>query len=176
VIKRLFAIAITLMLVGCASGEFHEKFDETQSLKGNSQIVKASAAAATGAAQVALVNQGFVIEQQSGSSITATRKTLDPDHPDTSFIVKASVVVTANSPKRADVSMAASKQTVLHKETKNWFSANEYQEVVRSEDTIDDPEFYSRFFAALEKQLNAMSEDQPKAASEDQSSDTPPAN
>jgi hypothetical protein len=76
--KRLVRIAAAaasvILVVGCASSQFHEKFDESKSLKGNSQIVKASLAAATSAAQVALVNQGFVIDQQSGSIITATRK------------------------------------------------------------------------------------------------------
>jgi hypothetical protein len=91
---------------------------------------------------------------------------VDPNDTDTSYIVKASVVVTAESLQRSDVSMAASQQAVLHREISHWFKPNEYQEVVRSEDTIDDPEFYTRFFDALQKQLKVVSEEQSRASSD----------
>src|SRR5208282_3980963 len=103
------AILVAVVLIGCGSREFHEQFDESKSLKGNSQVVKAPEALALKAAQVALVNQGFVIQSQLGSVVSATRKTLDSDNPEISQTVSASVVVTANGSDRSDVSMSASE-------------------------------------------------------------------
>jgi len=156
-----------VVLIGCGSREFHEQFDESKSLKGNSQVVKAPEALALKAAQVALVNQGFVIQSQLGSVVSATRKTLDSDNPEISQTVSASVVVTANGSDRSDVSMSASEQSSLHHAETTWWhlfwiiplipTGTAYQpDVVTHEDTVNDPDFYSRFFDAVNKQLQVM--------------------
>jgi hypothetical protein len=166
-IRIASAILAVVMLVGCGSREFHEQFEESRSeLKGNSQVVRAPQASALQAAQVALVDRGFVIQSQVGAVISATRKTLDSTNPEISHTVNASVVVTADGSDRSDVSMSASEQATLHHAVTTWWhlfwlipiipTGTAYEpDVVIKEDTVNDPDFYSRFFAAVNKQVQA---------------------
>lgn len=169
--RRLGAILAILMVAGCGSQEISQQFDQT--LKGNSQFFKATPSAVLAGAQVALVDQGFTIESQSGSSATAKRELQDANDSKISYVTSASVVVVPEGADRAEVSMSANQQTFLHKEDRIWWHlfwliplfpiGTQYQTVLRRQDTISDPDFYNRFFTTLKKHLDEMSEEQPPA-------------
>jgi hypothetical protein len=155
-----------LVLGGCGGPKGYEKAFSTQSaLVGNSQEFKATADQTFRTVKVTLVQQGFTIEQIDVATglIKAVRSLQDPKKSDYAYLITATVDVTGQpSGKSTTVTVAASQQTVLHKDSEKYFhllglvpipSGREHQTVVTKEGNIDKAGFYNDFFATVHKNL-----------------------
>jgi len=172
-------IGVSALLAGCATDNAYQKaFSNESALAGNSKMIAAPQNRAMNLTKLALLRQGFTIEQADSSTglIKAVRNYRDPDASDVSYNITATVDVTANEPDRGGsiVTLSASQQTVLHRQWHDWWhllwiiplfpTGTEYQTVVTNEGNITDSKFYSDFFKDVEDSLSAP-EDKGHAAS-----------
>lgn len=181
----LGALASVMLLAGCASQNGYQKaFSEQTALIGNSRTYNAPADQILRTVKQALVRQGFTIEHADASTglIKATRNMQDGSDEDVSYNIHVSADVTESpSDKATVVTLAASQQTVLHREWHTWWhllwlipifpTGTEYQTVVTQEGNVTDSAFYKDFFAAFDKSLPA-----PKTVSGIEVSTSAPAN
>ncbi|MGH8457436.1 MAG: hypothetical protein ACRETE_10650, partial [Stenotrophobium sp.] len=162
--KGLLVAGILVLLAGCAaSGDYRKAFDEAKSLHGNSQVYAAPADRAQRAVIGAYIKNGFTIKQAQQDVITAERTIQDSGDADMSYIITSSAVVAPLDVNSTSVSLSANQQSVLHRKTYDWWHllwiiplfpvGTEYQTVVTSESTVDDPAFYSGFLKELNKTL-----------------------
>jgi hypothetical protein len=153
-------------LGGCGSQTGYEKaFSQQSALSGNSQEFDAAADQTFRTVKVTLVQQGFTVEQVDVGTglIKAVRSLQDPKKSDYAYLITTTVDITGQpSGKSTTVTIAASQQTVLHKDSEKYFhllglvpipSGRVHQTVVTKEGNIDKAAFYSDFFAAVHKNL-----------------------
>lgn len=168
---RMLGLTIVIAaatLGGCGGPKGYEKaFSAQSALVGNSQEFKAAADQTFRTVKVTLVQQGFTIEQVDVATglIKAVRSLQDPKKADYAYLITATVDVTAQpSGKSTTVTVAASQQTVLHKDSEKYFhllglvpipTGREHQTVVTKEGNIDKAGFYNDFFTTVHKNLNA---------------------
>jgi hypothetical protein len=163
---RLLVVLGFAALAGCGGQKGYEKaFTEKSALSGNSQEFAAAAEQTFRTVKVTLVQQGFTIEQVDVATglIKAVRSLQDPKKPKYAYLITTTVDVTGQpSGKSTTVTVAASQQTVLHKDSEKYFvllglvpipTGRNYQTVVTKEGNIDTAGFYSDFFAAVNKNL-----------------------
>ncbi len=91
--------------------------------------------------------------------VKATRIFQDPQMPEQSYNITASIYFYETGPESSNLTVAASQQTILHRQWKTWWhllwiipifpTGTEYQTVVISEGNITDSPFYSDFFQAI---------------------------
>jgi hypothetical protein len=152
---RLSALAGILVLVGCGGHTGYEKaFSAQSALAGNSHEFDAGADQLFRAVKVTLVQQGFTIEQVDVAAglIKAIRSLQDPKRSAYAYLITASVDVTGQpSGRSTTVTVAASQQTVLHKDSEKYFhllglvpipTGRVHQTVVTKEGNIDTAAFY----------------------------------
>jgi hypothetical protein len=163
---RLLVVLGCAALAGCGGQKGYEKaFTEKSALSGNSQEFAAAAEQTFRTVKITLVQQGFTIEQVDVATglIKAVRSLQDPKKPKYAYLITTTVDVTGQpSGKATTVTVAASQQTVLHKDSEKYFvllglvpipTGRNYQTVVTKEGNIDTAGFYSDFFAAVNKNL-----------------------
>lgn len=166
---RTFASAAVAVaaLAGCAGQVGYQKAFSAQTAPvGNKHTFAQPPPQVFGTVKRTLVQQGFSIEQSdlANGLLKATRNLQDPSDKDVSYNVNVSVDVTADSAAEASiVTLAASQQTILHREWHTWWhllwiiplfpTGTEYQTVVTKEGNVTDQGFYQDFFTAIEKEL-----------------------
>ena len=163
---RLLVVVGVVALVGCASHTGYEKaFSSQSALVGNSHEYDAAADQTFRTVKVTLVQQGFTIEQVDVATglIKAVRSLQDPKRSAYAYLITASVDVTGQpSGRSTTVTVAASQQTVLHKDSEKYFhllglvpipTGREHQTVVTKEGNIDKAAFYNDFFELVHKNL-----------------------
>ena len=167
-LNRAIAVAGVIALAsGCAANNGYQKaFAAESAIKGNHQNFAAPADQTFRAVKVTLVRQGFTIENADANSglIKAVRNFQDTEDKDVSYNIIASADVTADD-ENSMVTIAASQQTVLHREWHTWWhllwiiplfpTGTEYQTVVTHEGNVTDAAFYKDFFASVDSAVNA---------------------
>lgn len=146
---------------GCASNNAYQKaFSAESAIKGNNQVFPAPQDQTFRAVKMTLIRQGFTIEQADITSglVKAVRNYQDPGDKTISYNIIATADVTADD-QESVVTLAASQQTVLHREWHTWWhllwliplfpTGVEYQTVVTQEGNVTDPAFYKDFFASV---------------------------
>jgi hypothetical protein len=153
-------------LTGCATPTGYDKaFAQSTALSNNVHSFTAPTDQVFRAAKVTLVQRGFTIEQadvQSGL-IRAARSLQDAKDPKLAYLITGTVDVSPAPTGHATiVTVSASEQTVLHKESRTYYhllglvpipTGKDYQTVVRREGNISTKQLYDDFFDAVEKNL-----------------------
>jgi hypothetical protein len=165
---RLFVVVGVAALVGCGGHTGYEKaFSAQSALVGNSHEFNAAADQTFRTIKVTLVQQGFTIEQVDVAAglIKAVRSLQDPKRSAYAYLITASVDVTGQpSGRSTTVTVAASQQTVLHKDSEKYFhllglvpipTGRVHQTVVTKEGNIDKAAFYNDFFGTVDKNLRS---------------------
>ena len=166
-ILMLCTCMVTALLAGCASQNGYQKaFSDQTAIVGNSRSFNAQADHTLRTVKQTLVRQGFTIEQADISTglIKAVRNLQDNSDKDVSYNINVSADVTGSSTDTCIVTVAASQQTVLHREWHTWWhllwiipiipTGVEYQTVVTKEGNVTDVAFYKDFFASVDKALS----------------------
>jgi hypothetical protein len=127
----------------------------------NTRSVTLPLAEARQAVVSTFIKDGFNITQAHSDLVTATRTIKESKDEELSYVVSATAAIAASGDGHTLVALSADQQTVLHRATHDWFHllwvvplfpyATEYQTVVRSESTVDDPKFYGSFFSELDR-------------------------
>ncbi|MRR56586.1 MAG: hypothetical protein EG822_19215, partial [Deltaproteobacteria bacterium] len=116
--------AITF-LSGCADqGHYKQAFSAQTALNGNTKNYTCPADQVIRTVKQTLVKQGFTIDANGSATdtIKATRLMQDKDDADISYNLQLSVVVAEDiTDKSSNVFLAASQQTILHKEWHTWW-------------------------------------------------------
>lgn len=164
-----FALAsLVAALSGCASDKAYQKaFSDKAALMGNSKAFAAPANQTVRMVKQTLVHQGFTVHQadMTGCLIKATRSYQNPSDVTISYNIDLTVnIMTSDAGDTTDVLLGTSKQTVLHRESHDWWHllwviplfpiGTEYQTVVIKEGNVTDAFFYNDFFAAVDRNLN----------------------
>jgi len=171
------ALALAL-LAGCGSQDgYHAAFHPKEALSGNSRVFQAVPEDAFTAVKLTLVKQGFTVEQADLRSgiIKAARNLQDAEDPSVSYNISATADLTrAAAANGTMVTLAASQQTVLHRQWHTWWhllwiiplfpTGTEYQTVVTSEGSIRKESFYEDFFNAVGNTLTSQAAPAPSAA------------
>jgi hypothetical protein len=165
---RSLVVVGVVALVGCGGHTGYEKaFSAQSALVGNSHEFDAAADQTFRTVKVTLVQQGFTIEQVDVATglIKAVRSLQDPNRSAYAYLITASVDVTAQpSGRSTTVTVAASQQTVLHKDSEKYFhllglvpipTGRVHQTVVTKEGNIDKVAFYNDFFESVYKNLRS---------------------
>jgi hypothetical protein len=165
---RLPIVVGVAALAGCAGHTGYEKaFSAQSALVGNSHEFDAAADQTFRTVKVTLVQQGFTIEQVDVATglIKAVRSLQDPKRSAYAYLITTSVDVTGQpSGRSTTVTVAASQQTVLHKDSEKYFhllglvpipTGREHQTVVTKEGNIDKAAFYNDFFESVHKNLRS---------------------
>lgn len=162
-LSRAIAVAMVVALAGgCATNNGYQKaFAAESAIKGNHQNFYAPADQIFRAVKMTLVRQGFTIENADAASglIKAVRNFQDAENKDVSYNIIATADVTSDD-ESSTVTVAASQQTVLHREWHTWWhllwiipifpTGTEYQTVVTQEGNVTDASFYQDFFASVD--------------------------
>ena len=118
--SRFLVGAAVALLAGCASDNaYQHAFSEKSSINGSHRDFSAPAEITLRTAKQTLVRQGFTIEHIDATSgvIKATRNYQDPKDKDVSYNINATIDVGPDAaPSSSMVTLAASQQTVLHRE------------------------------------------------------------
>jgi hypothetical protein len=165
----LLIAASLLSLSGCSSQTGYSKaFSEKTALSDNSHKFVATSDQTFRTVKLTLVQQGFTIEQAdiANGLIKAARTFEDPKQRKFSYLVITSVDVTETpNGKEAVVTLSASQQTILHKDSEKYFhllglvpipTGKEYQTIVTKEGNVIDKSFYNDFFAAIGRNIALM--------------------
>lgn len=165
--------AALLTLAGCGSPKTYETaFSQGTALAGNTRTYDGTADHVFRASKVTLVQQGFTIEQADASAglLKGQRIFEDPKNHKIAYLVTATVDITGASKSQTVVTVSASQQTVLHKDTHKYYhllglvpipTGKEYQTVVRAEGNITGGSFYQDFFAAVSRNMASLPSDNP---------------
>lgn len=165
---RLLVVVGVVALEGCGGHTGYEKaFSAQSALVGNSHEFGTAADQTFRTVKITLVQQGFTIEQVDVAAglIKAVRSLQDPNRSAYAYLITASVDVTGQpSGRSTTVTVAASQQTVLHKESEKYFhllglvpipTGRVHQTVVTKEGNIDKTAFYNDFFETVQKNLRS---------------------
>jgi hypothetical protein len=160
------AISSATLLAGCAAPTGYEKaFSQATALSGNSRAFSASSDQIFRTVKITLVQQGFTIEQADSTAglLRAVRILQDPQKAKLAYLITTTVDVSgAPSGDATIVTLSASQQTVLHKDSNKYYkllglvpipTGKDYQTVVRKEGNIGTVQFYTDFFDAVDKNL-----------------------
>ena len=164
-------------LYGCAANEgYRQAFSDQARIAGNSHPVSTDPATTLRDTKGVLVHQGFTVENfdLNAGMIKAVRDFQDADDPTVSYNIAATVDVTGDGGSGSTVTLAASQQTILHRQWHDWWhllwiiplfpTGTEYQTVVTREGNVTDTRFYSDFFGGLDKVSAAAAADTGGAA------------
>jgi hypothetical protein len=162
VFMQIFAVLVVAVVSGCATPTGHQSaFSDKTALVGNIRQLDFSKSQALRVSQQELIHRGFTLDNVdlNAGLIKATRNLQDTAVPEQSYLVTASVYAFENGPESCTVTLAASQQTILHREWKTWWhllwlipifpTGTEYQTVVTREGNITDPGVYANFFTAI---------------------------
>lgn len=180
-------MTVVAFAAGCASSNGYQKaFSADSAIKGNHQEFQAPLDQTFRAAKITLVRQGFTIEQADLASgvIKAVRNLQDPSDANVSY----NIITTADVTSDADssiVTLAASQQTVLHREWHDWWhllwiiplfpTGTEYQTVVTQEGNVTDPAFYKDFFTSVTSQIATAAASRRPVVKPEPALEVPPA-
>jgi hypothetical protein len=156
-----------LIFFGCATDSgYKQAFSEQTALSDNTKSYVYPVSQTMKAVKMTLINQGFHLDTavSSADTIKASRIMQDEDNKDISYNIQVSVVVAEGmTGTSSSISLAATQQTILHKEWHTWWhllwiipvipTGTEHQTVVTKEGNITDGAFYRDFFASVEKSL-----------------------
>ncbi len=157
--------AIVLTLAGCEAPKTYETaFSKHTALAGNTHTYAATADQVFRASKVTLVQQGFTVDHADASAglMKGLRVFDDPKNKKIAYLVTATVDITGVSASQTVVTVSASQQTVLHKESHKYYhllglvpipTGKEYQTVTRAEGNITGAAFYQDFFAAVARNM-----------------------
>lgn len=163
--RCLLLLVTALALAGCSSNRaYNSAFSSKTALAGNSHVYSASSAAVFNAVKIALIQQGFQINELDAADglLKGMRTFDDPKDPKIAYLVTLTADVTASSPGMTLLTAAASQKTVLNREVHKYYhllgllpipTGREYQSVVRAEGNITGKVFYRDFFAVVSKNL-----------------------
>jgi hypothetical protein len=155
-----------MTLTGCSTPKGYEKaFAQSTALSDNVHSFSAPTDQVFRAAKVTLVQRGFMIEQADAQSglIRAARSLQDAKDPKLAYLITGTVDISPTPTGQATiVTVSASEQTVLHKESNTYYhflglvpipTGKDYQTVVRREGNISTKQLYDDFFDAVQKNL-----------------------
>ena len=162
ILPTLGAMALT----GCATPTGYDKaFAQSTALSDNVHSFSAPSDQVFRATKVTLVQRGFTIEQADAQSglIRAARSLQDAKDPKLAYLITGTVDISpAPTGQATIVTVSASEQTVLHKESNKYYhflglvpipTGKDYQTVVRREGNISTKQLYDDFFDAVQKNL-----------------------
>jgi hypothetical protein len=161
-IIMMTALALVFVVSGCSTPAGHQLAfsDKTALIKNNIQL-ELSASQALRVVKQALIHQGFTIDSVDVNAglVKATRNFQDPEMPEQSYNVTTSIFFYETGPETTNLTVAASQQTILHRQWKTWWhlfwlipifpTGTEYQTVVTNEGNITDQPFYADFFKVI---------------------------
>jgi len=160
---------VVILALGCTKPVGHSAaFSGKTALTGNTRTMDLAVPQGFRAAQQVLIHQGFTIESADRNTglIKAVRNFQDPSVPNQSYNINATTYIFEAGPASSSVTLAASQQTILHREWHTWWhllwiipifpTGTEYQTVVTKEGNITDPAFYADFFTAYQSTGNEM--------------------
>ena len=143
------------------AGRIQASLRRIQGAAQNTRSVTLPLAEARQAVVSTFIKDGFNITQAHSDLVTATRTIKESKDEELSYVVSATAAIAASGDGHTLVALSVDQQTVLHRATHDWFHllwvvplfpyATEYQTVVRSESTVDDPKFYGSFFSELDR-------------------------
>lgn len=158
-------VAAAVLVAACSSDKSYEKaFSQKTALANNSHRYQASADQTFRAAKISLVQQGFAIEQVDATNgLLKGMRTYDsPSDKKIAFLVTTTMDITSISDSTTVVTVSASQQTVLHRDSEKYYhllglvpipTGKEYQTVVRSEGDITGAGFYQDLFEAITRNM-----------------------
>src|ERR1700739_2709633 len=160
------AIVSAVALTSCSTLAGYDKaFSQTTALSGNVRSFNAPPEQLFRIVKVTLVQRGFTIEQADAQSglIRCSRSLQDAKDAKLAYLVSSTVDISAApAGDSAMLSMSASQQTVLHRDSTKYYkflglvpipTGKDYQTVVRREGTIGSKQFYDDFFNAVGENL-----------------------
>jgi hypothetical protein len=159
-------IVIAATLAGCAAPQGYKTAFTDKGVAGTSRRFEGSVDETFRAAKQTLVQRGFNLEmiEPSTGTIRADRDIADPKKKEISYIISATLDISAgSSAAETVVTIAASQQTVAHTARHEWTSVlgllpmpvpgKKYNTLVTKEGALQDPELYAEFFAAIDRNL-----------------------
>jgi len=166
----LALVVIGAALSGCADDRSYKNaFSDKHGIPDSSHRFAAPPEQILQAVKFTLVQEGFIIEELDpvGGLVKAARDLADEKNSKLSYNVRTTVVVSPEpSGQAAVVTMAANQQTVTHDSSHNWIPllgpiivplpGKKYSTTVTGEGTITDRGFYSDFYVAVERNLQAQ--------------------
>ncbi len=161
-VAQILALLGAIVVSGCSAPAGHQMAfsDKTALVKNNIQL-ELSASQALRVVKQALIHQGFTIDSVDVNAglVKATRNFQDPEVPEQSYNVTTSIFFYETGPESTNLTIAASQQTILHRQWKTWWhllwlipifpTGTEYQTVVTKEGNITDQQVYTDFFKAI---------------------------
>jgi hypothetical protein len=159
---------LMLTLSGCEAPKTYETaFSQQTALVGNTHTYAATGDQVFRASKVTLVQQGFTVEQADAAAglLKGLRIFDDPKNSKIAYLVTATVDITGVSASQTVVTVSASQQTILHKESHKYYhllglvpipTGKEYQTVTRAEGNITGAGFYQDFFAAVGRNMASL--------------------
>lgn len=167
-IARIALTATLMCLVACATSSADKALTDTKSaVHGNTRTFQAPRDLTLRVVTGTLVEKGFAIEQTDLAMglVKATRNLTDPKDPNTNYHVTATAYVSSGPDGRTSVvDVAASQQTVLYRHGHSWTllpllpiipipTGRKFETVVTGEGSIQEGNFYTEFFNAVERGL-----------------------
>lgn len=162
----VLAVVGSVGFAGCSTPKGYEKaFSQSTALAGNTHSFAASIDQTFRTIKVTLVQRGFTIEQADAQSglIRGARSLEDSKNPKLAYLITTTVDVSGTPSGDATVvTLSASQQTVLHKDSNKYYkllglvpipTGKDYQTVVRREGNIGSAQFYKDFFEAVDQNL-----------------------
>jgi hypothetical protein len=160
----LWAPALGLLLAaGCSSAPrtWEGAFSEKQQMKGNSESIAAPMDQAWSASMAVLAQQGFLVQQADATNhvILATREIHDAKDDELTYTISATLTLAPAADRVTRVMLAANQTTEMHTQEHTWWhllwmiplfpTGTSYTTVVTDRDTVQSPQFYGDFFAAV---------------------------
>lgn len=158
----------TLLFAGCASEpSYHQAFDSSQQIQGNTESFAASQDQTWAAALRVLSQQGFMVRSadKANAIILSDREMTDQNDNNVSYQITSTVTFVPLGQGITQVSLAANQTTEFHRKQYVWWHllwiiplfpvGSEYTSVVTQRGTVENPEFYSGFFENLKKIIQA---------------------
>ncbi|GEM_PF-2167315 len=173
--RRLRALFFGALLLSCAITAcsehrgYREAFSKTSGIDGNDATLSSPPRAVFEAAKIVLVRQGFNITHIDPVEgvISAEREMADSSDKTLSYRVMVSATATEIGPQTTRLVLAANEQTIRHQKYHTWWhllwlmplfpTGTQYNTVVRQEQTVTDPAFYSDFFSQVRNELKLLS-------------------
>jgi hypothetical protein len=162
----VIVIAIVAALAACAAPLGYKTAFTDKAVAGTSRRFEGSVDETFRAAKQTLVQRGFNLDlvEASTGTIKADRDIADPKKKEISYIISATLDISAgSSAAETMVTIAASQQTVAHTARHEWTSVlgilpmpvpgKKYNTLVTKEGALQDPELYTEFFAAIDRNI-----------------------
>ncbi len=162
--RGLFFLVGVFLVAGCASEpSYHQAFDSSQQIQGNSESIATNPDKAWVASLQVLSQQGFMVRSadRNNAVILADREMADQHDKNVSYQITSTVTLVPLGQNITQVSLAANQTTEFHRKEYVWWHllwliplfpvGSEYTAVVTHRGTVENPEFYEGFFNNLKK-------------------------